>query len=215
MKKILVIALLVLLLAALAAAPALAKPGMANVKGEVTAVGAGTLTLLTAQGETVTVTVPAGFDLASFAVGDRVLVKGSPQPDGSILAAWIKEIGPRGEDDDPGDGGEGRLNGAYCSAAKPLKMHPVAVKLATRYGVTPEWVMGHFCSGHGMGAIMLALKMAEIHDADPDTLLAARAAGMGWGQIWKEEGWIGSERQIESPPGQLKKPENAGPKKNK
>ena len=45
MKKIIFVALLVLVLAALAAAPVLAKPGQVNIKGEVTAVGAGTLTI--------------------------------------------------------------------------------------------------------------------------------------------------------------------------
>ena len=213
MKKIMVVALLVLVLAALAAAPALAKPGQVNIKGEVMALGTGTLTIQTAQGETVTVTLPAGFDPTTLAVGDWVMVKGSLQPDESILAVWVKEIGPRSDDDD--EDGVGRMNGAYCSGAKLDRPHPVAVKLAESYGVTTEWVMGHFCSGHGMGAIMLALKMGDGEVAKADALLAKRASGMGWGQIWKEEGLIGSEREGESPPGWLKKPDHAGPKKNK
>jgi hypothetical protein len=57
--------------------------------------------------------------------------------------------------------------------------------------------------------------MAEAYDADADVLLAERASGKGWGQIWKEEGWIGNEKEAESPPGWLNKPDHAGPKKNK
>jgi hypothetical protein len=41
--------------------------------------------------------------------------------------------------------------------------------------------------------------------ASPDDLLISRASGNGWGQIWKELGLIGSEKEGHSPPGQLKK----------
>ena len=42
--------------------------------------------------------------------------------------------------------------------------------------------MGYFCNGQGMGAIMLALKTSQLSGADPDSLLAMRAAGEGWGE---------------------------------
>ena len=218
MKKTIVVALLVLVIAALVAAPALAKPGKGNIKGEVVAVGpGGTLTILTVQGESVTVIAPQGYSLESFEVGDRVLVKGSIQPDGAILAERIQEIGRGSEDDDPDedDVGTGRMNSAYCSEGVQVKAHPLAVKMSEQYGVTPEWVMGHFCAGQGMGAIMLALKMADAYGANADALLAERAAGRGWGQIWQDAGWIGSENEAESPPGWLNRPDHAGPKKNK
>jgi len=213
MKKTIFITLFVLIIAALVAPPAFAKPGKGNIKGEVVTVGPGdTLTILTVQGETVTVITPEGYSLETFEAGDWVLVRGSIQPDGTLLAERIQEIGRGSEDDDDGTD---RMNSAYCSEGKQVKAHPLAVKLSDRYGVTPEWVMGHFCSGQGMGAIMLALKMAEAYDADADVLLAERAAGKGWGQIWKAEGWIGNENEAESPPGWLNRPDNAGPKKDK
>ena len=215
MKKIIFVALLVVALAALVAVPALAKPGQVNIKRVVMAVGSGTLTIQTAQGETVTVTLPAGFDPAGLADGDWVMVKGSVQENGTILADRVKEIGPPDDDDDDDEDGEGRMNGAYCSGAKLDKPHPVAVKLMTQYPVTEAWIMGHFCSGHGMGAIMLALKTSGGDVAKANAMLEKRTSGMGWGQIWKEEKLIGDERNGESPPGWLKKPDHAGPKKNK
>jgi hypothetical protein len=71
--------------------------------------------------------------------------------------------------------------------------------------------MGYFCNGQGMGAIMLALKTSQLTGADPASLLAMRAAGEGWGQIWQELGLIGSEKDIKAPPGQLKKPAGNSP----
>jgi hypothetical protein len=77
-----------------------------------------------------------------------------------------------------------------------------------------EWVMEYFCDGYGMGQIMLALKTSELEgiETNPDSLLAERANGVGWGNIWKNMGLIGSEREGHSPPGLLKKPEHPGPK---
>jgi len=115
------------------------------------------------------------------------------------------------DDDDLEEGS--KLNSAYCKDGKQEKPHPLAAKMAKRYDVTEDWVMGYFCNGYGMGAIMLALKTSQIDGiaADPDFLLTERANGVGWGNIWKNIGLIGSEREGHSPPGLLKKPE----KKNK
>ena len=115
------------------------------------------------------------------------------------------------EDEDREEGS--KLNSAYCVEGKQEKTHPLATKLAERYGVTEQWVMGYFCDGYGMGAIMLALKTSQIDgiDATPEALLTERSNGVGWGNIWKSIGLIGSERAGHSPPGLLKKPD----KKNK
>lgn len=60
------------------------------------------------------------------------------------------------------------------------------------------------------GAIMLALKTSQIDGVlvDADTLLVERANGIGWGQIWKDMGLIGCEKNGHSPPGLLKKPDD-------
>lgn len=217
MKKIYLAAILMLLLAFLAPGQAFAKNDKININGEVTAKGAGTITVLSNKGETFVVTMPAGFDLDSVQVGDSVLVKGHTAEDGSIIAESIKLLG-NGKDTDDGDEDEdqaegGKENSAYCADGKQEKPHPLAARLAERYGVTVDWVMEYFCDGYGMGQIMLALKTSELEgiEADPDSILAERANGVGWGNIWKNMGLIGSEREGHSPPGLLKKPD----KKNK
>jgi hypothetical protein len=216
MKRTLVILMVVLMLALLAVGPVSAQKGKVNINGEVTAVDANTLTILSKKGETFIVTVPEGFDTSSIQVGDSVLVKAVAGEDDSWVAQSIKQIGPGNDDDDADDDPEegGKYNSAFCADGKQEKPHPFATKMASRYGVDEEWVMEYFCAGHGMGVIMLALKTSEIDgiDIDPDTLLAERENGRGWGQIWQEYGLIGKEKNAHSPPGWLKRPDHAGPK---
>jgi hypothetical protein len=217
MKRIFYVSILIVMLTMLMISPALAKSdkGKGNIKGEVTIINAetGSLTILTNQGETVLVFVPAGFDLAAVQVGDLVLVKGDVQADGSILADTIKVTGknkPDGDEQEQPDTEKGnKSNSAYCSEGKQTKTHPLAIKLAERFEVSESWVMEYFCQGQSMGAIMLALLTAQIDGSDPATLLASRTEGKGWGQIWQELGLIGSEKEGKSPPGLLKKPNKA------
>jgi len=216
MKKILVISILVLTVALMTVGTASAQKGKVTINGQVTAIGDGTLTVQSKKGETFVVTVPEGFDLSSIQVGDSVLIKAVAGEDGSWLAQSIKQIGPGSTGDDTGENQaeSSKYNSAYCADGKQEKPHPLATKLAERYSVDKEWVMNYFCEGYGMGAIMLAIKTSEIEGnaIDPDTLLAERANGKGWGQIWQEQGLIGKENDGHSPPGLLKKPDNAGPK---
>ena len=216
MKKILAISILVLTVALMAVGPASAQKGKVNINGQVTAIGDGTLAVLSKKGETFVVTVPEGFDLTSIQVGDSVLIKAVAGEDGSWLALSIKQIGPgsAGNDLDESQAEGNKYNSAYCANGRQEKPHPLAAKLAQRYGVDEEWVMDYFCEGYGMGAIMLAIKTSEIEGnaISPDTFLAERATGKGWGQIWQEQGLIGKDRDGHSPPGLLKKPDNAGPK---
>ena len=216
MKRIFLTALLILLLSMLVVGPASAKNDRINIKGEVTEVGAGTITVLSNKGISYVVTVPDGFDLTTVQVGDSVLIKGHLGEDDSVTAETIRLVG-KGNGKDDGDDKEqadgGKSNSAYCADGKQEKPHPFAAKMAERYGVTEEWVMEYFCDGYGMGQIMLALKTGEIEgiDADPASLLTERSNGVGWGNIWKGLGLIGSEREGHSPPGLLKKPDHTGP----
>jgi len=215
MKKKIAISILVILVALLAAVPALAIPGKGAIKGEVTEVdlGKGTLELDPKKGESVLVTVPEDFDLEAIAVGDWVLVKGTTGQDKAITAEWIKQIGKGSDEGDDEDKAEGKKdNSAFCDEDKQEKLHPLAEKIGERYGVGEEWVMSNFCDGFGMGAIMLALMTNELEGSDPGDFLDYRAEGIGWGQIWKEKDLIGSEKEGHSPPGHLKRPDHAGPK---
>lgn len=202
MKKI-IFAVLAALIALSLAAPALAAPGNKVIKGEVTVISAATFTVLTNKGEAVEVIPPAGFDLTVLKVGDFVLVKGRLQTDGKLAAEWVKMPGMDAYDDmDKPEGSKD--TSAYCSGVQN-EPHPVAAKLAEKYGVTVEWIMGYFCQGVGMGQIMLALRTAHVTGGDPAALLAQRSEGKGWGEIWKESKLIGSEKSIQTPPGWLKK----------
>ena len=140
---------------------------------------------------------------------------------GAWLAISIKQVGggnDKGNNDDKDknkEKNEGfKDNSAFCAEGKQEKPHPLAPKMAERFGVTEEMVMGYFCEGYSMGAIMLAIKTRQLEGMTdtPGDLLASRAAGNGWGQIWKELGLIGNEKEGHSPPGLLKRPDHAGPK---
>ena len=218
MKKILGTAFLVLMITMLVAAPASAQKDKVNIKGEVTSIGADSLTILSNKGDTFTVTVPAGFDMDSVEIGSSVLVKGKTAQDDSIQADFIKVLGKpngNGKSDDDSEKPEGfKDNSAFCAEDKQEKSHPLAALMAERYDVSEDWVMEKICEGYSIGAIMLAVKTSQLPDIDidPEDLLAKRTDGNGWGLIWKDLGLIGSEKNGNSPPGLLNKPDHAGPK---
>lgn len=217
MKKILITLLLTLMVAILAVGPASAQKDKVNIKGEVVSVVAGTMTVKSNKGETFVVAIPAGFDMSTIQVGVSVLVKGRNAQNGSIEADSIKLVGKSSKagDDDYQEKPEGsKDNSAFCADGKQEKTHPLAPKISERYGVTEEMVMGYFCEGYSIGAIMLAIKTSQLDGitSNPGDLLASRTAGNAWGQIWKGLGLIGSEKDGHSPPGLLKKPDHAGPK---
>jgi len=77
-----------------------------------------------------------------------------------------------------------------CTGADP---HPVGMKLATRYGVLYEEIMGWFCQQphFGFGEIDHAYSLQREALANGVTLLvdqifAMKSGGMGWGNIRKE-----------------------------
>jgi hypothetical protein len=228
MRKLLSLTFLVLMIALMTIGTASAKKGKMNIKGEVEAVGDGSLTVKSNKGETYTITIPDGFELGAIQVGDSVLVKAIAGEGDTWLLETIKQVGPgSGDDDDDAvdDGDEGddtdqektegfKENSAFCAEGKQEKPHPLAPKIAERFGVSEEWVMDHFCEGYSIGAIMLAIKTSQLDGVtdSADQLLADRESGNGWGLIWKGLGLIGSEKEGKSPPGLLKRPAHAGPK---
>jgi len=204
MKKKILILMVVLLVAALAVVPVLAKPSL--VKGVVTSEDNEVqITLETKKGGEVIVKLPDDFDL-TLEKDDTVIAKG--QMDGDVLMAeWVRKVGKNSAENE--DKAEGRKdNSAYCNTDKKQVPHPMAAALAEKFEADPELVMEKFCGGYSMGAIMLALKTQTIigNAADWEEILAQRGEGDGWGAIWKELKMIGNERDAKTPPGQLKKP---------
>lgn len=222
MKKTLIVLSLVSIFSLMAATTALAKPGKGNPSGEVTAINepGGTMTILTTDGEELTITLPTDFDYTTVEVGMTVTAKGSWTEDG-FTAVWVKGSSEEGEaeeveeEEEPADpeegdttGGEGNAwgeGGVYCAGGKE-EAHPMAVKIAEIYGVSEEWVMEQVCDGHGFGSVMLALHTEGVSGEAATLLLASRKGGKGWGQLWNESGIVGSDHANIPPPGRLNKP---------
>ena len=212
MKKMFVTTLIIVLLSLGLIGSASAQAKKVVIKGQITVLDGSAMTLESVKEGVVTVALPAGFDISRLKVGDTVMLKGERQADGSLRVDTVKVLGGKGQDqegEEPED--TGKADSAYCSSGKQTKVHPLAEKFSKKYGVSTDWVMGYFCKGQGMGAIMLALKTGQLNGADPAALLAQRAGGEGWGQIWQGLGLIGSEKDVKTPPGQLKKPAKSGP----
>jgi len=215
MKKTFVATTLVLLIALLAVAPVYAQKNKINIKGEVTAMDNGTLTVTSNKGETYTINIPDEMNVSTVQVGDSILVKATAGEGGTWIAESIKLVGNGNAKNDDDEKTEGfKDNSAFCADGKQVKPHPLAPKIAERFGVSEEMVMGYFCDGYSIGAIMLAIKTSQMEGVTASTgdLLADRAAGNGWGLIWKELKLIGSEKNGQSPLGLLKKAEHAKPK---
>jgi len=214
MKKTLVAIAIMLIITMLVVGPVSAQKGKINIKGEVASVDGETLTIESMKGETYIINVPDGMDVSAIQVGDSVLVKANAGEGSTWIAETIKLVG-NGKDkaNKNEENPEGfKTNSAYCADGKQEKPHPLAPKIAERFGVSEEVVMGHFCEGFSIGAIMLAIKTSQLDNvtATLDELLASRAGGTPWGLIWKELHLIGSEKDGHSPPGLLKKPDHAG-----
>lgn len=219
MKKLSMILLIGIILALLVVSTAFAGPGKAPVKGEVKEVFSDTMTVVleTKDGNLITVILPESVDVNLIEVGQILLVKGEFQEDGTLLAERVMWADDDGDDDgetDPGDddGDGGKLTSAYCEPGQKENYHPFATKMNERFGVPEGWVMEQFCDGMGMGAIMLALMTEQTTGTSAGDLLEARKGGQGWGQIWKLNGVINFQKDGESPPGLLHRPEHAGPK---
>jgi hypothetical protein len=153
---------------------------------------AGTFEIETPEGETLTVIPPEGFDLSTLAVGDLVLVEGVV--DGDTLTAT--SIVPASSEVDEGEDEDGGKNGFYCTNADAS--HPALANLAESFEADYGQLLSWFCEdGFGVGQIMLALATSQISEGamSADDALAARAEGAGWGQVWKDLGLKGPDRQ--------------------
>jgi hypothetical protein len=69
---------------------------------------------------------------------------------------------------------------AICTGANP---HPTGTRLAARYGVSYEEIMGWFCQGFGFGEIDLAYGLSRQAGVSAGQIFALRVSGLGWGEI--------------------------------
>lgn len=66
--------------------------------------------------------------------------------------------------------------------------HPIALAYAREFGVSYEEIISWRCLGFGYGEIARAYLLAYETGADPTDYFEQRAAGLGWGQIVRQEG---------------------------
>ncbi len=201
MKKFFVITFLVVAMVVASFSLAMAKTEKVNLEGEIVAVDeiGYTITIRTEELEEFTIHFSAEetFSFSQADIGTFVHVKGEYQEDGSILAVWVK---PVEEADEEGE----KEDSAYCSGKKETA-HPAIIVLANKYGKEVEALMEDFCDGFGIGQIYLALQTEAITGVAYEELLASRAEGKGWGEIWKELGSNGKPKDPDkTPPGQDK-----------
>lgn len=100
------------------------------------------------------------------------------------------------DDTDP----EGDKSSSRFCRGDSEKKHPVGERIAERYlDGDYDQVMTWFCAGNGFGQIMLALETGKVTDLTAEDVLAERANGKGWGQIWKEKKLITNESDGKPP----------------
>lgn len=206
MKKTLISLLLFLMLTLLVVGTVSAQKEKLNVKGEVLSLEGNVLTVKSNKGEIVEIMLSADMTLPDLQVGDSVLIKAIAGEEGEWIARMVKVLG-QGADNDMDDSGGFQTNSAYCAEDKKDTPHPLATKIAERYGVTAEMVMSYYCEGFSIGEIMLAIKTSQMEGVSttPEEILGDLESGNAWGLIWKDMGLIGWEKNGKSPPGQLKK----------
>lgn len=141
-------------------------------------------------------------------VGSLVEVRFTVQEDGSWLALEISQfsdeqgppekkatkeprepIGPRGKVEGTGEpeqemeGIPGPVKEQGICDPETEQIQPEAVRLAERYSVTYEEIMGWFCLNYGFGEIDLVYRMSLDSGTPVTEIFAMRESGTGWGLI--------------------------------
>jgi hypothetical protein len=66
------------------------------------------------------------------------------------------------------------------------KQQPEALRLAQRFQVSYDEIIGWFCRGFGFGEIDLAYDLSRSSGKTVDSIFAMRSSGLGWGEIRKQ-----------------------------
>ena len=217
MKKLSVILLIMFLFTLIFPGAVLAEKKNPIIKGDIVSINKdeGTISIAT-EGNIIVVHVPTNFDFKNITIGSQVLAKVQQSQNGLVVADWLKEVSKgddileieEGEEVKEKEGLEDKFNSSYCSGEKEND-HPFAAAIAETYGTSVSDVMGYFCNGFGFGEIMLAHQTHQVNGEEINSMLDLRESNHGWGQIWQEMGMIGNPDKAKSPPGQLKKSDQA------
>lgn len=211
MKKTLTSLLLVLLIALMTVGSVSAQKNKTNLKGEVISFDGSILIVESNKGEMVEIVIPEGFEIPELVPGDSVLVKAEAGEGGEWIAVSVKLLSHQNTEKKQ-ETYEYRFTNAYCVDGKKETNHPLAAKIAERYGIDEETMMTYYCQGYSIGEIMLALKTSQMEGIEVsfEDILAGLDGPDAWGQIWQDMGLIGWEKNGTPPPGQLKKMEADG-----
>ncbi len=211
MKKTLTSLLLVLLITLMTFGSVVAQKDKINLKGEVISLEGDVLTVESNQGEMVEIIIPEDFDLPELIPGDSVVIKADAGEGGAWIASSIKLVSHQNTEENQ-ETYEYRFTNAYCVDGKKETNHPLAAKIAERYGIDEETVMTYYCQGYSIGEIMLALKTSQMEgvEATLEDILGSLDGPDAWGHIWQDMGLIGWEKNGTPPPGQLKKLDTTG-----
>jgi len=218
MKLLSVVLLIMFLFTLIFPGTVLAENKSPVIKGDVESINQdeGTISIFTEEGNIIVIQVPPDFNFKNISIGSHVLAKVQQSQNESMIADWIKEVGKgdgdleiqEEEEKKEKEGLEGKFNSSYCSGEKEND-HPFAAAIAETYGTSVSYVMGYFCNGFGFGEIMLALQTHQMNNKEVFSMLGLRKSNHGWGQIWQDMGIIGNPDKAKSPPGQLKKANQA------
>ena len=139
-------------------------------------------------------------------MGDSVLIKAIAGEEGEWIAYSVKVVSHQNTEENQVTY-EYRFTNAYYVDGKKETNHPLAAKIAERYGIDEETMMTYYCQGYSIGEIMLALKTSQMEGVDLsfEDILGGLDGPDVWGNIWKDMGLIGWAKDGNSPPGQLKK----------
>lgn len=85
-----------------------------------------------------------------------------------------------------------------CTGANP---HPQGLRLAQRYNVSYEEIMGWFCQNFGFGEIDLAYSLSQQSGKPVAEIFAMRRTGLGWGEIKKQLAGSNPQPGNGNPPG--------------
>lgn len=176
MKKTILGMILALALLATVAAPALAKEST-TLAGTVQSVDtvAGSFSILTTEGTTLTVIPPESYDLTTLTVGALVELKGDMAEDGSFLASLIVIL--------PVSVEAPKNTGFYCSNSEVTL--PSLAKVVELYSSDYATALSLFCQGgYGVGGVALMLAASQASGLSLEALAAMRG-NMGWGLVWK------------------------------
>lgn len=99
---------------------------------------------------------------------------------------------------------------ASCTGANP---QPEGMRLAERYNVPYEEIMGWFCQHFGFGEIDTAYELSLQSGKPVSEIFAMRRSGMGWGEIKKLLQPAGKGKPTDSPGKPNPKPETKPTKK--